>query len=149
MHPFGEFWTDDRAIEGLPIRLVIAIVIGVTSLSIMMSMLSGIGSLGTSELDVKPEEEVIEPEPTSMDVEVVDDDGRSVEGATVIVTSGSARLDEIEDATTGPNGSASIQIDPGLRPNQDHGTLEIDVKPPAGTDYADRRENTDILVVDR
>ncbi len=34
---FEELWRDDRAIEGLPIRLVIALVVGVASLSVMMN----------------------------------------------------------------------------------------------------------------
>ncbi len=33
------FRSDDRAIEGLPIRLVIALVVGVASLSVMMNMI--------------------------------------------------------------------------------------------------------------
>ena len=32
------FRTDRRAIEGLPVRLVIALVVGVASLSVMMGM---------------------------------------------------------------------------------------------------------------
>ncbi|MFC7196258.1 hypothetical protein ACFQL4_19210 [Halosimplex aquaticum] len=32
---------DERAIEGLPIRLVIALVVGVASLAIMMQMIGG------------------------------------------------------------------------------------------------------------
>jgi hypothetical protein len=34
----GAFGRDRRAIEGLPIRLVIALVVGVASLSVMLNM---------------------------------------------------------------------------------------------------------------
>jgi hypothetical protein len=38
--------------------------------------------------------------------------------------------------------------EPQLGQNQAEGTLEIDVKPPGGSEYADDRENTQILVVE-
>ena len=36
------FGDDTRGIEGLPVRLVIALVVGVASLSVMMNMISGL-----------------------------------------------------------------------------------------------------------
>ena len=36
---FDRFSRDERAIEGLPVRLVIALVVGVASLSVMMNTL--------------------------------------------------------------------------------------------------------------
>ncbi|MEF8777657.1 MAG: carboxypeptidase regulatory-like domain-containing protein, partial [Natronomonas sp.] len=41
----GRLWDDTRGIEGLPVRLVIALVVGVASLSVMMNMISGISGL--------------------------------------------------------------------------------------------------------
>ena len=143
--PFRE---DVRAIEGLPVRLVIALVVGVASLSVMMSMLSGISTLAVVELDVRPDPEVVTPGDQTIDVEVVDSDGQSVAGATVVARGGSARLDGIETAKTDENGVAALDIDPELGANQRDGTVEFEVKPPAGSEYVDRRENTALLVVE-
>jgi len=141
------FRTDQRAIEGLPIRLVIALVIGVASLSVMMNMLTGIQGLSTTELDVRPEPEVIEPGERSIELTVVGADGSAVADATVLVKSGSAALDGVAQGTTGEDGTVSIAVDPTLRANQDEGTLIVTVKPPAGSGYVDRRGNTKVLVV--
>ena len=75
---------DERAIEGLPIRLVIALVIGVASLSVMMNMLTGIQGLSTTELDVRPEPEVVGPGDSSIELTVVGADGSAGAGARVL-----------------------------------------------------------------
>lgn len=137
---------DTRAIEGLPIRLVIALVVGVACLSVMMTTISDLGSLGVSEVDVQPDPEVVPPDADSVTVTVVDASGDPVSNATVIARSGSAKLSGTKTAKTGHNGTATIPIDPELGPNQAEGTITFDVKPPGG-DYADRRENTEVLVV--
>jgi hypothetical protein len=141
------FRGDTRGIEGLPIRLVIALVIGVASLSVMMNMLTGIQGLSTTELDVRPEPEVVEPGERSLELTVVGADGRAVADATVLVKGGSADLDGVRTATTGEDGQVSVSAAPTLRANQDEGTLLIEVKPPAGSGYVDRRGNTKVLVV--
>jgi len=144
---FDAFRTDTRGIEGLPIRLVIALVIGVASLSVMMNMLTGIQGLSTTELDVRPEPEVIGPGEASLELTVVGADGSSVADATVLVSSGSADLDGVRTETTDEDGTATVSVAPTLRANQDEGTLVIEVKPPAGSGYVDRRGNTKVLVV--
>jgi hypothetical protein len=138
---------DERAIEGLPIRLVIALVVGVASLSVMMNTISGLGTLGVSELDVRPQPEVVEPGPTDVTVTVVDPEGEPVANATVIAKSGDARLDDIRTGETNYNGTATLALHPTLGPNQAEGTVTFDVKPPSG-EYEDRRENAALLVVD-
>ncbi len=137
---------DERAIEGLPIRLVIAVVVGIAALSVMMSTISGLGSLGVDEVDVEPSPDVVQEGETDLQVAVVDHEGSPVANATVIARSGSARLDGVETARTGYNGTATLSIAPELRPNQAEGTVELDVKPPSGN-YADRRANTAVLVL--
>ena len=137
---------DTRAIEGLPIRLVIALVIGVACLSVMMTTISGLGSLGTSEVDVRPESEVVSPNVDNVTLSVVDANGDPVSNATVIAKSGSAKLSGVKTAETGTNGTATIAMSPTLGPNQAEGTIKFDVKPPGGK-YADRRANTELLVV--
>ena len=144
---FDDLRRDERAIEGLPIRLVIALVVGVASLGVMMSTISGLGSLGVSELDTRPQPEIVAPGTTAVDVAVVDDEGGPVTNATVIAKSGTARLDGVQTAETNGTGVASLTLDPGLGPNQREGTVALDVKPPDGS-YADRRENTAVLVVE-
>jgi hypothetical protein len=145
---FRTFRSDTRAIEGLPIRLVIALVVGVASLSVMMNMLSGVQGIAVVELDVRPTPEVTTPGQQDLTMTVVDDDGAPVEGATIVVKSGSARLDGVSTAKTGGDGNASVTVSPTLRANQDQGTLVVSVKPPAGSQYVDRRGNTEVLVVE-
>ena len=139
---------DERAIEGLPIRLVIALVVGVASLSVMMNMISGISAIGVSELDVRPEPEVATlGETEAVSVAVVGPDGSRVSGATVIARGDSAMLDGVATATTDESGRATLDIDPSLGQNQADGTVSFEVKPPANSEYVDRRENTALLVI--
>lgn len=141
------FRADTRGIEGLPVRLVIALVVGVASLSVMMNMISGISGLAVTELDVQPAPEVVEPGEQLIEVAVVDPDENTVSDATVIARGGSAQIGGVETATTDEDGIAELHLEPELRPNQYDGTVEFDIKPPAGSEYADKRENTALLVV--
>jgi hypothetical protein len=140
------FRADERAIEGLPIRLVIALVVGVASLSVMMNMIAGAGSLGVTEVDVRPHPDVVETGPVDLTLTVVDPSGRPVSGATVVARAGSARLEGVTTGETGNEGNVTLSLAPGLGPNQVTGSLTFEVKPPAG-EYVDRRENTGVLVV--
>lgn len=144
---FDRFARDDRAIEGLPVRLVVAFVVGVATLSVLLNMVSGVDTLAVSELDASPDPDVVAPGDQTIEVTAVDADGDPVADATVVVQSGTADLDGVATATTGDDGTASVDVAPELAPNQDQGTLEIAVKPPAGSEYVDRRENSAILVV--
>ena len=141
------FAADDRAIEGLPIRLVIALVVGVATMSVMLNMLSGAQGLVVSELDVKPSPDVIEPGEQELTLTVVDDDGDPVEGATAIVKDGSAEIDGVATARSGSNGVATVTVDAHTRANQETGTLVVELKPPSDGRFVDRRSNTEILVV--
>ncbi|QCJ47280.1 carboxypeptidase regulatory-like domain-containing protein [Haloprofundus sp. MHR1] len=144
---FGRFRQDERAIEGLPIRLVIALVVGVASLSVMMNMISGIQGLAVVEVDVRPSPDVVGPGEQTLTLTAVDADGDPVADATLVVKSGSASLEAVQTATTGANGEAMVTVDPSLGPNQEDGTLVVEVKPPAGSEFVDRRANTKILVI--
>ncbi|MFC6826790.1 DUF7382 domain-containing protein [Halopelagius fulvigenes] len=144
---FQRFAADDRAIEGLPIRLVIALVVGVATMSVMLNMLSGVQGLAVSELDVKPDPDVVTPGEQELDLLVVDADGDPVEGATVVVKDGTADIDGVKTGKSGANGTATVTVSPDVRANQESGTLVVDVKPPAGSQFVDRRENTAVLVV--
>jgi hypothetical protein len=145
---FDSFRGDTRAIEGLPVRLVIALVVGVASLSVMLNMLSGVQGLAVTELDVRPEPDVVQPGEQTIEMTVVDADGTPVSGATVVVRGETAHVDGVTTAETGSDGTVSVTVTPELRGNQVEGTLAVDVKPPAGSQLVDRRENTKILVVE-
>jgi len=142
------FRTDSRAIEGLPVRLVIALVVGVASLSVMMGMIGDIEGLAATEVDAQPQPEVTTPGEQSIDVSVIDPDGSRIADATVLVRSGSAQIDGVATAETNEEGVATVDVAPELGPNQPDGTLTVDVKPPAEGDYVDERENTAVLVVE-
>jgi hypothetical protein len=144
---FERFNGDERAIEGLPVRLVIALVVGVASLSVMMNTISGLNALGVTELNVKPTPEVIGDAERAIDVRVVTTGGEPISNATVVAKSGTATLEAVRTATSGADGRATLSLDPGLGPNQNEGTVTLDVKPPATGQYADKRENAKVLVV--
>ncbi|MDS0297610.1 Ig-like domain-containing protein [Halogeometricum sp. S1BR25-6] len=142
------FAADDRAIEGLPIRLVVALVVGVATMSVMLNMLSGVQGLAVTELDVKPSPDVVTPGERELSLLVVDADGDPVEGATVVVTDGTADVEGVPNAKSGADGTATVTVSASLRPNQEDGTIAVDVKPPAGSQFVDRRSNTEILVIE-
>lgn len=142
-----ELVRDERAIEGLPVRLVIALVVGVACLSVMLNMVSGIDGLAVAELDARPDPEVTTPGEQELTIVVVEPDGHAVSDATVVVSGGTADLDGVATARTDADGRAAVTVRPSLGPNQEEGTLEIDIKPPAGGSYADHRGNTRVLVV--
>jgi hypothetical protein len=137
---------DERAIEGLPIRLVIALVVGVACMGVMMNTISGLGSLGVSELDAQPEPDVVGPGEAEVRVAVVDAEGSPVRNATVVARGEGARIGGVQTAETNRNGTATFSLHPRLGPNQVEGTVTFDVKPPSGN-YADRRANAALLVV--
>ena len=141
------FGADERGIEGLPVRLVIALVVGVAGLSVMLNMLSGLSGLAVAELDVRPTPEVTGPGPQDVTVRVVGPDGEGVSNATVLAEGGSARLTGVTVARTNRSGMATLRLSPRLGSNQPDGTVTFDVKPPAGSRFVDRRENTAVLVV--
>lgn len=148
MSSIARLLEDERAIEGLPVRLIIAFVVGVATLSVMLNMISGVESFAVAELDVKPTPDVIGPEETSLEIQAVGTDGTPVADATILVKRGSADLEKVAVATTGSDGMATVKVSPSLGPNQAQGTLEVDIKPPSGSKYMDRRGNAEILVVE-
>jgi ABC-type lipoprotein release transport system permease subunit len=139
-------WQDERAIEGLPIRLVIALVVGVACLGVMLSVVGGFSSLNETELDTNPEPDIVEEGNHTVNVTVVDTDGEPIEAATVIARGETAQLDSLARGETNENGTTRLAIEPRLRPNQDEGRIELDIQPPHG-EYVDNQENTGILVI--
>lgn len=162
----SSFARDERAIEGLPIRLVIALVVGVAALALMLNMLGGIGDVGDTEVTVEVEDdELIEADETGTGgevlVSVIDENGNNVEDATVIATAGSAQLDGVVEAKTGVVPSSlsgtytgledhqavlAFDGDQSLRADQDIGTIELEVIPPSDSNYIDEQPNPEIRV---
>ncbi|WP_083860867.1 DUF7382 domain-containing protein [Natrialba asiatica] len=150
------FADDDRAIEGLPIRLVIALVIGVVSLGIMLQILGGIDTFeGDTEVDVEFEDDVINIDDdehlSEFTISVVDEDGNDVTDTTVIATAGDAQMDGTMVGSTGEDSNKVKFIfdNKNLRlpPDQDTGTVEFKLQPPSGTNWADENPNNELLVV--
>ncbi|MFA9428299.1 hypothetical protein [Natronorubrum sp. A-ect3] len=150
----SSFARDDRAIEGLPIRLVIALVVGVAALALMLNMLGGIGDVGDTEVTVEihDNDQIIDPTGTEqVTVSVIDENGNEVQDATVIATAGSAQLEGVVEADTiGDSNEAVLNFSntQGLRADQDIGTLEIDVIPPSDSNYIDEQPNPEIRVAE-
>src|SRR6056297_3106540 len=96
------FRSDERAIEGLPIRLVIALVVGVAALSMMMTILDGVGSVGETEITYEYDEVTHRlGETVDTTMQIVDENGNEMTGTTVIITSGTAQMDGTVSRSTG------------------------------------------------
>ena len=145
------FRSDERAIEGLPIRLVIALVVGVAALSMMMTILDGVGEIGETEITYEYDTITHKlGEDIRMTMKIVDESGNKMTGTTVIITSGTAQMDGTVSATTGPDSNEiPLSIDSeavDLRQGQDIGTLEVTIIPPSNSDHADNEQNPKIVI---
>lgn len=141
------FAADERGIEGLLVRLVVSLVVGVAALSVILNMLSGVSALGVTELDTRPTPEVTGPGGQTVTVLVTGAEGRPVSNATVLARGYTARLGGPAVARTNASGVATLSLAPTLPPNRADGVVRFEVKPPAGGGFVDRRENTALLVV--
>jgi hypothetical protein len=153
--------SDDRAIEGLPIRLVIALVVGVAALGIMMQMLGGLGGeIGSTEVTVDPSKDVVSGSGEDITMNVITEDGETVENATVVIKDGTATVSggtatigvptgskggiNIEEAS---GDSSSTDINVKLNPGQDIGTIKMEVYPPDNSKYAEKKVESQTITV--
>ncbi|ACV10400.1 conserved hypothetical protein [Halorhabdus utahensis DSM 12940] len=153
----GDFAGDERAIEGLPIRLVIALVVGVAALSLMMNVLGQFDdSFQDETVTVEFSDELVNVG-ESTNVSVVTSEGEPVEGAYVLVRSGSLTVSNapVELNTTDgyaelniKNSNQNNPIDVDFRSDQKRGDIELEVISPSDSDYS-TTENTPKLVVYR
>ena len=154
------FVADERAIEGLPIRLVIAVAVGIVALSLMMGMLDDVDDFGETEVTVTMSEELVDLSiDESVTLAAVTEDGTPVEDAQFIVTGGSAPLsnDPVVVETGTDSHEATLRVDDenggdeyaevAFRSGQNRGTLTIEVVPPSGSDLVDDRSNPELVVV--
>jgi len=170
----NQFRDDERAIEGLPIRLVIALVVGVAALALMMNMLSGLGGMSKTEVDWAPQsgggsssgptkyDAVVRDSPSSgsgagAEVKMVvrDENGHALSTGKVIVKAGSAQLRNGPIVRQiGSDGKVTLDLDGGssgsgpdatLRPSQSTGDLIVEIQHP-DSKYQDKETNTKITV---
>jgi len=154
--------TDERAVEGLPVRLVVAVTVGVAALGIMLGLLAEFDDPGTTEVTVEASDELLVPEGGGYEpvtLEVITEDGQPVEGAQLLVTEGSLPLadgpvdlqtgSDSHEVTLGIGTTSGVDgsVTPAFRDGQSRGTLEIEVVPPSGTGLRDERGNPELVVV--
>lgn len=155
-------WQDERAIEGLPIRLIIALVVGVASLGLMLNVLGGFGGIGNTEVTVEFEEgQIIEgvnsPDPNTITISVIDEEGNSVPGATILLEPGTAQGDVVQFEDENEDGEITINVENEffaddaagveLRSDQQRGTYTVSVIPPSDSDWVDDQENPEIVII--
>lgn len=150
---------DTRAIEGMPIRLVVAVSVGAAALGLLLPMADAVDRSTETEITVELESRQFALESGGSEtvrIHVVTADGQPVEDAVVVVSERSLPVEGgPRTFRTGPE-SNSLAVEVGtadtsdvpvaFRPSQTRGTLEIDVVPPPGTEYVDDRNNPEITV---
>jgi len=158
---------DERAIEGLPIRLVIALVVGVASLAIMMQMIGGLGFNAQQEVTVEIRSgSLTDAGSGTIELTVITEEGDPVPNAQVLMTSGTLTLVDnpvamdgggSSAATTGEDGkishevpcavsscSSGTQVD--FRSDQDKGTIKFDIVTQGDGNYKDEKDNPTVVI---
>lgn len=148
---------DKRAVGGMPIRLVVAVTVGVAAMSLLLPMADSIEASEEPEVTVQPQTRQFAlgtGESQSVRLAVVTEDGEPVEDATVVVSGQSLPVDDGpavfrtgEDSnrvtiTVGRGPEADVPV--SFRPTQTRGTLTLDIVPPSG--YTDERRNPEVTV---
>lgn len=167
MQDLKELFRDERAIEGLPIRLVIALVVGVACLAIMTSILGGLPTFETTEVTTEYDTSVVKDATggtTDVTITVVTDEGEPVSGAQVLVSSGTATVKDTPKVFTADGGgnnnevtitvweedhspsSPSNEVETDFRSDQNKGTIQIEVQPPTDSNFEDEQDNPEIIV---
>ena len=151
------FLGDDRAVEGMPIRLIVAVAVGAAAMSLLLPLAETIEASEEPELTVEPEPRqfALEAEESqSVRLDVVTEEGEPVDGAAVVVSGRSLPVDDgpavfrtghdsnTVTFTVGRGPDAAVPV--SFRPTQTRGTLTLEVVPPSG--YADERNNPELTV---
>ncbi len=146
---------DERGIEGLPVRLVIAVAVGIAALSLLLGMLADAEPTAPTEVTVQADtgsELIIQNGSDSeLDLVVIDENGMGVPEATVIIKSNTARIEPATQVRSGTDGAVTVTIDSddvSLLPGQEAGTLEIEIIPPSDSNWVDTSANPAITVID-
>lgn len=153
-----ELRADDRAVEGMPIRLVVAVTVGLAAFSLLVPMADSVDRADRTEVTVEPEpRQVLVPAMgvTTVRVDVVTVEGAPVSGGTVVVSGQSlpvengpipleANSDGVVEFTVGTEPTADVTV--AFRPRQHRGTLRFDVRPPPTDKYSDSLDNPEMTV---
>lgn len=141
----------------MPIRLLVAITVGIATFSLLVPLSDDVADAETTEVTVEPEPAQIQPG-TNVTIAVVTADGEPVEDATVVVRGRSLPV-ENDPLTfrTGPNShtvtlrvtrGASGDVPVDFRQTQRRGTINFDVVAPTDA-YVDDRGNPEVTVIRR
>ncbi len=151
----GEFRQDRRAIESMPIKLVIASVVGVVALGLMLGLLADAEPSQPTEVTFETgdsEDLIIEADSDeSVTIFVVDENGREVGGATAVVSAKTARVSEAHSFSPSGN-SNEIELtfqagDIELFTGQQTGRLKVEIVTPTDSNWVDTEPNPEIVVV--
>ncbi|WP_123536467.1 hypothetical protein [Halosimplex salinum] len=165
---------DERAIEGLPIRLVIALVVGVASLAIMMQMIGDLGFNSQQEVTVEIRSGgIADSGGSDIEITVVTEEGDPVRNARVLMESGTLTLEngplqmrtggsasptsddgklkigsacDVDDPSTSCGSSTSDRPAVNFRSDQDKGTLTFDIVFNGDGNYKDEKPNPELVV---
>lgn len=148
------FSEDERAIEGLPIRLVIALVVGVACLGIMMQVLGTFDFGADQEADVQLNDRVVQDGEDVTITVVEESTNEPIPGASVIVRGDNLAIENTYDGETGDDGnltftigsSSSSDVTPDWRTTQEIGKLRFKIIPPTDSPYTDDQENNKLRV---
>ncbi|MXR51968.1 hypothetical protein GRX03_10195 [Halovenus sp. WSH3] len=152
------FRSDERAVEGMPIRLLVAVTVGVAAFGLLVPMADQVEQADRTELTVEPEPRQVTVEPgdtATVRLDVATSDGQPVRAATLVVT---GRSVSVENGPlifeTGANSTVSFDIGASptadvrlsFRPQQSHGTVQLRIVPPSNSEYVDDLSNPDLTV---
>lgn len=156
---FTEIRADERAVEGMPIRLVVAVAVGIAALSLLVPMADSVERADQTELTVEPEPRQVRVDaddgPTTVRLDVVTTDGTPVGEATVLVSGRSlpvedgpvpveADADGVVEFTVGTDPAADVTV--AVRPRQHRGTLHVRIRPPPTGEFSDSLDNPGLTV---
>ncbi|MBX0285590.1 hypothetical protein [Haloarcula salinisoli] len=147
------FLGDERAVAGLPIRLLIAVVLGIASFALMMNALGGVSADPQSEIrvEVTNAQTMDVSDSDTLELSVSAGDENDISGATVTIEPDTAKGDVVQ-RTTQSDGSVSITdfqstANVSLRTDQNRGTFDVDVRPPGNSDLKDEQDESEIVIV--
>lgn len=154
-----EIRADERAVEGMPIRLVVAVTVGIAAFSLLVPMADSVERADQAELTAEPDPRQVLVDsgdgPRTVRVDVVTADGAPVGGATLVVSGRSlpveggpvpveADASGVAEFTVGTDPMADVTV--SFRPRQHRGTLQLRVWPPPDSDYGDSLDNPGLTV---
>ena len=143
----------------MAIRLLVAVTVGIATLSLLVPLPENVADSDTEEVTVEPSESqvTLDAGETNMTVTAMTTAGKPVENATIVVRGHSLLVaDDPQTFETGRDShrvtlhlttDGSGNLDVGFRETQHRGTISFDVVPPDETGYVDDRSNPAVTVL--